>query len=78
MRLSDREKEVLALAAEGFTSKEIGKKLFVEETTIKRHRNRIIKKMKVRNITHAVAIAFQTGILPLDKPSLMVENKANG
>lgn len=59
--LTSKEKEVLALAAEGNSNKEIADKLFVKEVTIKTHLNSIFKKLKVSNRTQAVLLAMQAG-----------------
>ena len=57
--LTLKEKEVLALVAEGFSNKEIADKLFVKEVTIKTHLNSIFKKLKVTNRTQAVLLCKQ-------------------
>lgn len=60
--LTSKEKEVLSLAAEGNSNKEIADKLFVKEVTVKTHLNSIFKKLKVTNRTQAVLLAMQTGL----------------
>ena len=57
--LTSKEKEVLALAAEGNSNKDIADKLFVKEVTVKTHMNNIFKKLKVANRTQAVLLAMQ-------------------
>ncbi|NIM02604.1 response regulator [bacterium] len=52
--LTKREVKVLKLVAFGKTNKEIAKKLFVSEKTIKNHLNHIFKKLGVKNRAHAV------------------------
>lgn len=52
--LSDREKQVLALLAEGLLYKEIGERLGITVGTIKQHIHRIYDKMHVQNRTEAV------------------------
>ncbi|MBO6257019.1 response regulator transcription factor [bacterium] len=61
--LTSKEKEVLQLAAKGFSNKEISEKLFVKEVTVKTHLNSIFKKLKVTNRTQAVLLAMQTEIV---------------
>jgi DNA-binding NarL/FixJ family response regulator len=64
-QLSEREVEVLELAAKGATNKEIGEQLFIAENTIKSHFHRIFDKLAVRDRTHAVAEAARQGIIKL-------------
>ena len=58
--LTVREKEVLTLASQGCSNKEIADKLFVREVTIKSHMNNIFKKLKVMNRTQAVLAYMQS------------------
>jgi DNA-binding CsgD family transcriptional regulator len=63
--LSERESEVLAATAEGLTAKEIAKRLVIAPATVQDHRRSVTAKLAARNITHAVAVAYQAGLLPL-------------
>jgi DNA-binding NarL/FixJ family response regulator len=45
--LSDREKEIVHLVAQGFRNKEIGEKLFIREQTVKNHLHNIFDKLGV-------------------------------
>jgi len=54
--LSPREKEVLALTAEGLTNREIAKSLFISEVTVKAHLRRIFVKLGVRSRTEAAIL----------------------
>jgi two-component system, NarL family, nitrate/nitrite response regulator NarL len=45
--LSDREKEIVQLVAQGFRNKEIGEKLFIGEQTVKNHLHNIFDKLRV-------------------------------
>ena len=47
--LTKREMEILRLVAEGLTNEEIGKKIFISETTVKTHLTNIFDKLKVNN-----------------------------
>ncbi|NWG32858.1 MAG: response regulator transcription factor [Chloroflexi bacterium] len=58
-RLSPREKEVLQLIAEEYTSAEIARMLFVSEKTIEKHRASLMEKLKVRNIAGLVRAAVK-------------------
>lgn len=64
--LSTREKEVLKLVAEGETSREIAKELFIAVSTVKSHRNNIMKKLKVNDIAGLIKIAIRKGIIKTD------------
>ncbi len=61
--LSDRELEVLRLAAEGLSNREIAGKLCLAESTVKSHLNTIFRKLDAKNRTQAVAQARQLGLL---------------
>lgn len=45
--LSDREREIVALVAQGFRNREIGEKLFISEQTVKNHLHNIFDKLGV-------------------------------
>ncbi len=47
--LTDREAEVARLVSQGMSNKEIGKELFITETTVKKHVTHILDKMKLEN-----------------------------
>ncbi|GAA3835862.1 response regulator transcription factor [Sphaerisporangium flaviroseum] len=61
--LSKRETEVLALVARGLTNAEVGRELFISETTVKTHLLRIFGKLGVSDRTAAVTTALARGIL---------------
>ncbi len=50
LKLSTREKDIIALLKEGLTSKEIAEKLFISELTVQTHRKNIMTKLEVRNV----------------------------
>jgi len=60
--LTDREAEVLALIAAGQSNTEIAKQLYVAETTVKTHVNRIFAKTRSRDRTQAAAYAHRNGL----------------
>lgn len=62
-KLSKRELEILALIAQGLSSKEIGEKLFITSGTVNVHTNNIFNKLKVDKRTKAVAVASKLGLL---------------
>ncbi|WP_432931032.1 response regulator [Microbispora sp. CA-135349] len=61
--LSRRETEVLALVARGLTNAEIGRELFISETTVKTHLLRVFSKLGVSDRTAAVTTALARGLL---------------
>ncbi|MCX4777183.1 response regulator [Streptomyces sp. NBC_01264] len=62
-RLSEREVAVLRLVAEGATNADIGRRLFVAESTVKTHMLRIFGKLEVTDRTAAVTTAMRHGLL---------------
>ena len=61
--LSQRELEVLALAAEGLSGPRIAEQLFVSPSTVKTHLEHIYNKLGVSDRAGAVAIGLRTGLL---------------
>ncbi len=63
--LTDREGEVLALVAEGFTNKLIGAQLGISERTVKNHLTSIMTKLRATDRTHSVVTAVRLGWLAI-------------
>ena len=63
-KLTAREKEILALLADGFVKKEVAAQLEISTHTVAEHVKRIYIKLEVPNAPAAVAKAFKTGIFP--------------
>jgi DNA-binding NarL/FixJ family response regulator len=61
--LTARQREVLALVAEGLTDREIGERLFISEYTVHRHVSDILTRLGVSSRTGAAARALREGIL---------------
>jgi two-component system response regulator NreC len=61
--LSTREQEVLALTAEGYSSREIGKKLFISPKTVDTYRSRIMDKLGLNHRSELVRFALRVGLL---------------
>lgn len=61
--LSSREKEVLALTAEGFSAREIGEKLFISPKTVDTYRSRIMRKLELNHRSELVRFALRVGLL---------------
>ncbi len=64
--LSEREREVLTLVAEGASNREIGQQLGLKETTIESYLSNIMAKLGARSRTDAVKLAVQQGIIVLE------------
>ena len=62
-RLTDREREVMALAAEGLSNDEIAGRLFVSPATAKTHVSRAMVKLGARDRAQLVVIAYETGLV---------------
>ena len=64
--LSEREHEVFRLIARGLSNAEIGKELFISETTVKTHVTHILQKLDLRDRVQAVVLAYQAGLVEAD------------
>ena len=62
-KLTDRERDILALVAKGFTNKEIASKLYLTEQTIKWYRMRLTAKFEARNAAELIVKAKELGIV---------------
>jgi DNA-binding NarL/FixJ family response regulator len=61
--LSDREREVLVMLAQGIPNKEIADKLHIAEGTVKNHVSNILGKLQAQNRTEAADIARRRGLI---------------
>jgi DNA-binding NarL/FixJ family response regulator len=62
-RLTEREREVLALVAEGLSNEEIAGRLFLSPLTTKTHVSRIMTKLDARDRAQLVVMAYESGLV---------------
>lgn len=61
--LTKRESEVLQLVVEGYTSKDVARKLSLSPRTVDHHRARLLKKFNLRNSADLVSFAVRNGFV---------------
>jgi two-component system response regulator NreC len=61
--LSDREREVLALTAAGYTNQEIAERLMISAKTVDTYRSRVMEKLHLRHRSEVVRYALRHGLL---------------
>jgi DNA-binding NarL/FixJ family response regulator len=62
-KITDRERDVLAATADGFSSSEIGEKLFISPKTVDTYRSRIMEKLGLHHRSELVRFALNTRLL---------------
>ena len=61
--LTDREREMVTLAASGLSNEDIAGRLYLSPLTVKTHVNRAMSKLGVRDRAQLVVLAYQTGLV---------------
>jgi DNA-binding NarL/FixJ family response regulator len=61
--LTERENEITALIASGFTNKEIGEKLHLSHHTVHTHRKNILKKLGIKSVSELTVYAMSVGLI---------------
>ena len=62
--VTDREREILELIAQGLSNREIGARLFISENTVKTHSSRLFDKLGAKRRTEAVRIGRASRLIP--------------
>ncbi len=64
--LSNREREIFQMIAEGRTTREISEILCISRSTVKTHRAKIMEKLRLENISQLIQFAIKVGIVEID------------
>lgn len=66
LNITKREREILSLIVDGFTSQEIANKLYISPRTVDTHRFNLMQKLDIKNTAGLVRFALQNNIVPGD------------
>jgi DNA-binding NarL/FixJ family response regulator len=61
--VTQREKEILKLLAEGYTNSEIADMLFISVKTVEKHRSNLMAKLDLHNVAHLTTLAIEKGLV---------------
>ena len=64
--LSQREREILKLVADGKTSREIAERLSISPKTVDTYRSRLMSKIGVKNLAGLIKFAIRHGLISLE------------
>jgi FixJ family two-component response regulator len=64
--LSRREQQVMGLVVQGYLNKEVAGALGISEITVKSHRGRLMRKMRINSLAELVIVAIQLGLQSAD------------
>jgi DNA-binding NarL/FixJ family response regulator len=64
--LTTREREILHLAAQGYSATEMATRLFLSPRTVETHRANLMRKLDLHTQTDMIRYALRRGIIPLD------------
>jgi DNA-binding NarL/FixJ family response regulator len=65
--LTNREREVLQLAAEGLSAPEIAERLSISPRTVETHRANLMRKLALRSQTDLIRFALRRGLIPIEE-----------
>ena len=66
-KLTEREKQILKLIANGLTNKGIAQHLLIAESTVENHVHHIYEKLDIENRVQATRFAYQAGLVSSEK-----------
>ena len=72
--MTDRELEILAGVAEGYSNRTIGVRLGISEQTVKNHLAKVLQRLRAPDRTSAVVISLRNGWLDLSRLQVMTRD----